>query len=216
MGEYATFQGQSIKIGTCENMYYLRADQRAAVRPEAHSVDPVKYADQLRFRFPWPDEDDKAPGDFDDPFRSLAVDGAPAPALGEMDHGIVQFVASAGYNVCLPCPEGAGENPAHGLRVARNGFSGAVHIVQQRFWHGHLITVAQCGGCGAKYRLENWEMAEPVVVAIRAMADREQRTAERNNTPGNSARAERLHLIADRIAAGYPVAAYAEGATDGR
>ncbi|MBA3354975.1 MAG: hypothetical protein H0U18_03355 [Pyrinomonadaceae bacterium] len=27
MGEYATFKGLSVKIGTCENMYYLRADQ---------------------------------------------------------------------------------------------------------------------------------------------------------------------------------------------
>lgn len=28
MGEYATYKGQEIKIGTCEDCYYLRADQR--------------------------------------------------------------------------------------------------------------------------------------------------------------------------------------------
>ncbi len=204
MGEYATFQGQSVKIGTCEDMLYLRADQRGQVRPERDSVDPVKDAESLRFRFPWPDEDHLEPGDFDDPFRKLAISGVPVP---EIEHHLVQFVAQRGYNVCLPCPEGPSD---HGFRVHRNGFPGAVHIVQQRFWFGRLITVAECGGCGAKYRLENWAMAEPVVVAVRSMADREQLTADRNDTPGNAAIARRLHLIADRIAAGYDIGMYAE------
>ena len=31
MGEYASYLGERIKIGTCENMYYLRADQRHLV-----------------------------------------------------------------------------------------------------------------------------------------------------------------------------------------
>lgn len=47
------------------------------------------------------------------------------------------------------------------------------------------------------------EDAEPVIVAVRSMADRESRVAEMNNTPGNEASAQRLHTIADRIAAGY-------------
>lgn len=201
MGEYASYAGSRTKIGTCEDMLYLRADQRFSVRALPGNVDPVADAESIRFRFPWPDEDDKAPGDFDDPFRSMALWGVEVP---EIEHSIVQFVASAGYNVCLPCPEGPSD---HGLRVHRNGFPGAVRIVQQRFWFGRLITVAECGGCRAKYRLETWEMAEPVVVAVRAMADREQRTAERNNTPGNALTAQRLHLIADRITAGYQATA---------
>ena len=28
MSEYGTFKGFAIKLGTCEDMYYLRADQR--------------------------------------------------------------------------------------------------------------------------------------------------------------------------------------------
>ena len=65
MGEYAKFQGQSIKIGTCENMYYLRADQAAMVQPESGNVDPIRDRESLRFRFPFPDEDNVLPGEFE-------------------------------------------------------------------------------------------------------------------------------------------------------
>lgn len=54
MGEYATFRGQSVKIGTCEDMYYLRADQAHLVKPTRGSCDP-RAADvqrAIRFRFP--------------------------------------------------------------------------------------------------------------------------------------------------------------------
>ena len=58
MGEYAKHKGEEIKIGTCENMYYLRFDQRHKVKALPGNVDPNgadAYA--LRFRFPWPNED---------------------------------------------------------------------------------------------------------------------------------------------------------------
>lgn len=200
MGEYAKHNGQSVKIGTCEDMLYLRADQARQVQPERGSVDPIRDAAELRFRFPWPDEDNCGPGEFENPFRTLAVWGVEHPV--PFDHGIVQFVASAGYNVCLPCPEGP-EAETHGLKVHRNGFRGAVHLSQQRVWNGHLVAVCECGGCGRKYRLETLEQAEPIVVGIRAMADRENRTAELHGTPGNADIAARLHDIADRVLAGY-------------
>lgn len=205
MGEYAKLKstGERVKIGTCENMYYLRADQIGDVVAVGDSVDPAgEYQGELRFRFPWPDEDGVAPGAFEDPFRARAVHGVDLP---DIEHGIVQFVAQAGYNVCLPCPEGPS---SHGLNVHRNGFKGAVKIVQQRYWQGQLVTVCECGGCGHKYRLETWAMAEPVVVALRSEADRKQAEfdlhAQRQgiaSLPCHDARM--LHTIADRITAGY-------------
>ena len=74
MGEYATYNGDSIKIGACEDMYYLRYDQRHMVKQEAHSLDPTN-CDGLRFRFPFPDEDDMPPGAFDDFRRGLMIYG---------------------------------------------------------------------------------------------------------------------------------------------
>lgn len=208
MGEYANHNGRSVKIGTCEDMLYLRADQAHLVRPERGSVDPVRDAEAIRFRFPWPDEDGCEPGSFENPFRTLAVQGASHPV--PFEHGIVQFVASAGYNVCLPCPEGAegieqglGPIDVGGFKVHRNGFRGAVHLSQQRVWEGRLVAVCECGGCGRAYRLETVEQVEPIVVAIRAMADREQQTADQHGTQGNADIADRLHLIADRVIAGY-------------
>jgi hypothetical protein len=58
MGEYARYNGSDIKIGTCEDMYYLRADQAHLVTaPVDGMLDPIKYAAQIRFRFPFPEED---------------------------------------------------------------------------------------------------------------------------------------------------------------
>ncbi|HXK37027.1 MAG TPA: hypothetical protein VJ553_05605, partial [Candidatus Paceibacterota bacterium] len=64
MGEYAMFGEREIKIGTCEDMYYLRADQVQSVRKTRAGHTNVSDPDVLkvvRFRFPWPDEDGKEP-----------------------------------------------------------------------------------------------------------------------------------------------------------
>jgi hypothetical protein len=224
MGEYAIYDGSEIKIGTLEDMYYLRADQAHLVTALPGNVDPVRHRDQIRFRFPFPDEDGVEPGAFGDHDRGLTVH-IPGREVHRMikpsDHYSVQFTAQQGYVVSLPCPEASAKGDGftasegvlsltdgsdHAYRVGRNGFRGALFVKQQRWHEGRLVTVVKCA-CGAAWRLETLEQAEPVIVAIRAEADRENLTAERNGTPGNARTAERLHLIADRIAAGYQVAA---------
>jgi hypothetical protein len=202
MGEYARrLDGQRVKIGTCESMYYLRFDQRSQVRHESGNVDPNgQDMYELRFRFPWPEEDHEAPGDFSQwPYeKTQAVHGAvPFP---EFEHYPVQFTASAGYCMSIPCPEslpGATGSSSdrmdfHGAKIFRNGFPGRLGIAYQKpLRDGTLCLVVRCGGCGAMVRLEEWKSAEPVVVALRAEADR------------HPDQAKRLHVIADRIAAGY-------------
>lgn len=203
MGEYATFNDYQIKIGTCEDMYYLRFDQRALVRAERGSVDPVADAEHLRFRFPWPDEDGIEPGSgkfYDNGFhRSLPVHGFAAPS--DVDHGTVQFVAQAGYNVSLPCPESdaytGGDDLSSRLltgggllrvRVHRNGFSGAVHLVAQRLIPGvGLVPILKCGGCETMWREEERARIEELAVCLRAEGDR------------YSSDARRWHIIADRV-----------------
>jgi|ERR1700722_4953019 len=76
MGEYAGFRGDQVKIGTCEQMYYLRADQAHLVRALPGNVDPLKDAEHLRFRFPFPDEDHIQPGAFGDFDRTVVLDVA--------------------------------------------------------------------------------------------------------------------------------------------
>jgi hypothetical protein len=200
MGEYATFEGERIKIGTCEDMYYLRADQVG--RLSRSDVDG--YWSEVRFRFPFPDEDDIEPGAFRDHDRSVSAWGLEPPA--ELDHHAMQFGSTypgPGVLVMLPCPfSEAGK--ASGTRYMFNGFAGAVRIVQQRIWEGRLALVLECGACGARYRCPTFEDAEPVVVACRAQADRLQHLA--NVDPRGNHEDGQVgwwHAIADRITAGY-------------
>ncbi len=196
MGEYAILEetGVDVKIGTCEDMLYLRYDQRHQVRQQRGSLNPAdrETQKQIRFRFPWPDEDNIGPGEFSDPFRRLAVD---VPAPTDFEHGIVQFVASKeGYNVCLPCPEGPEAD--HGLTVHRNGFPGSAFLVQQAVRDGRLVAVMECV-CGRRYRLPTIEDAEPVCEALLLKAEMVLRWNK--DSQGSSSLIE----IARRIRVGY-------------
>lgn len=189
MGEYAKYKGQSIKIGTCEEMYYLRADQAHLVQPMSNNLDPIKQAEMLRFRFPFPDEDGTEPGAFEDYNRAVPVYGVKAPK--GVEHGNVQFTAP-GYCTSIPCPE-AGE--VEGLTIHRNGFAGAVQVTQQRLVNGRLALICRCGGCGAKWRLETEEEAAPIVAALEAEVTRQAKA--------DPIRAQWTQTIANRIIDGY-------------
>lgn len=213
MGEYAA-QG---KMGTCEDFYYLRYDQRGQVTPEPGSVDPAgPYVDKLRFRFPWPDEDHIPPcgAEFHDNGYHRAVPARGFQAGPDVDHGNVQFLAQAGYVTSLPCPESSrytgpaglgarrlNSSPDDGpINVHRNGFPGAVQLVAQKYRPGiGLVPVLRCGGCGAMWRLEDQGEIEALAVAFRSEGDRWERES-RNDDGGRF-----WHTIADRILAGLAV-----------
>lgn len=207
MGEYATCNGERIKIGTCEDMYYLRFDQRRKVRHESGNVDPVKDAAELRFRFPFPDEDAIEPGAFEDYRKGVRIDGMPASK--DVDHYNVQFSAPNGYLCSLPCPESAeytaepngssrsliGVNRTAPIRVGLNGYGGACKLVAQKFRPGiGLVPIMQCGGCGSLWRIEDRADIEALAVALRSMAD----AALRNKSGMQSY----YNTIADRVLAG--------------
>ncbi len=199
MGEYAKYRGDRVKIGTCEDMLYLRADQRHLVVAEHGNVDPVRDAERgIRFRFPFPEEDGIEPGAFENPFKRQRVDMV---APDGVEHHSVQFVADRkGYVVSLPCPEGPDADP----RVHRNGFAGATFLVQQRMVEGQLVAVFECA-CGTKWRAPTLADAAPAVEGLLAEADRldHLRKIGPYAADGPDAGAERLRTIALRIGAGY-------------
>lgn len=200
MGEYATYNGESIKIGTCESMYYLRSDQRHLIR----DYDFASCLSSIRFRFPFPDEDNIEPGHFEDYDRGVKIPGWELPD-DFAEHYSVQFTSTAGYNLCIPCPESPGTTrgfttEVNGLRVNRNGFNGGPVVLQQKHCNGLLVTVVSCKACGAAWRLETLEQAEPVAVAFRSEADRLGRDGELANGKQHQAF---LHTMADRILEGY-------------
>jgi hypothetical protein len=194
MGEYASFNGQEIKIGTCESMYYLRARQRMFVRALAGNVD-VRGKDALcvRFRFPWPDEDKVEPGAFQDHDRAITAHGIDVPE--GVDHNTVQFRANAGYLLSLPCPEGPS---THGIKIHRNGFGGAVRLTQQKLLaDGRIVPVCCCGGCGAAWRLEEPDEIEALANAF--FDEGERRRGDAWTDDGTRVGHVFWHTIAQRI-----------------
>jgi hypothetical protein len=172
MGEYAEYNGDRIKIGTCEDMYYLRADQAGMVRALSGNVDPVKDRDELRFRFPFPDEDNLAPGEFDAYNRRISVYAD--VQLPDTDHHLIQFKATypaVGILVSLPCPRSA-DGAASGITYHYNGFSGPVRFGQQRYLEGRLVLVVECGCCGSAWRMPDRDKAQPIIDALRAKGEK--------------------------------------------
>jgi hypothetical protein len=196
MGEYGKFVSREVKIGTCGDMLYLRAEHADWIDPLPGNVRPVADALGIRFRFPFPDEDMTEPGEYSDPFRSVGLYGVEVPAEG-VDHYSVQFkdTGNHGLLVSLPCPESP-EGRDASYKVHRNGYSGPVRISQQRVWEGRLVLVAECGSCGAKYRYPTLEDAQPVLDAL----DNYATSAARSD---DESRAVWYRTIADRILAGY-------------
>lgn len=200
MGEYAIRKsdGETIKIGTMEEMYYLRADQLHLIEHQRGSYDTSLrgIASNVRFRFPFPWEDKIAPGDFDDYDASLPVRGAELPE--EFDHTTIQFSSQRGILVSLPCPESK-EGRESGLKFGYNGYAGKLHIVQQRLIGDQLVLVCKCGSCGSKFRLPSINEAQPVIDALLKEAE-EKKALPRLATGWDP---DNLREVARRIVEGY-------------
>lgn len=212
MGEYATRKsdGEHVKIGTCEDMFYLRADQVGQIQRESGSLDPADPDTQtvIRFRFPWPSEDGTAPGDFEDPFRHVGLN---LDVPDDVEHGTKQFSADGGYLVSLPCPESAeGKDLVrrNGLTMHHNGYSGATRIVQQAYRNGNLALVCECAGCGYKWSLPTLAEVQPVLDALDEAAEYHSRRWRITDPDGETIDPGAWwREIAQRIRAGYAVAA---------
>lgn len=83
MGEYVKYKGSPVKIGTCENLYYVSFDkyndalQKGAIAHLAGNGFPSDYVNPdygSRFRFPFPDETNLPFGRIIEPFdRGIPV-----------------------------------------------------------------------------------------------------------------------------------------------
>ena len=80
MGEYARRKsdGQEVKIGTCESMYYIRYEDRFKVDRSSCSLNPQKCLD-LFWRLPIPEEDNIKIGEYKYPMPAIPLIGLEFP-----------------------------------------------------------------------------------------------------------------------------------------
>lgn len=214
MGEYAnTKRLGNIKLGTCESLYYMRADQMPAlINSGILSCDiPLDVekagAFHYRFRFPFPDEDHLGLGEVghDNFERALAIPGSRFDECAELcgpdgvDHdGATLFLRPdavadhhrANYQVTLPCPHGTKPSP---VRIRRD--LGQIEILSQRHFEGDLMTVGRCVACATMFRLP-YSAAGLLACHCRTWGDFQG---------GETGRF--WHTVADRMLAGYRQAA---------
>lgn len=188
MGEFATIDGNRVKIGTCESMYYATFDAYASAylagRVSQTDV-PLKMACSgvVRFRFPFPDEDGAAIGshdDFDRGYTFPVFGDSELAKYGEDHRKITHRIEAQGtlgywHVLSHPCPA-----PTCG-----QGDVVPLQVVQQKACEDALWTVVRCGWCGAMWRLT------PEAGAWAADAIRSAGSSELGQS------------IADRIEAGY-------------
>lgn len=169
MGESAKVNGQSVKIGTCENMYYLRIEDAHKAKHEQGNVDAATETG-IRFRLPFPDEDSVQIGHYDDPFRGFRLgrtvksettrqdyweDFAPAD-LADAEPGNIQLRHEAsGLLINVPCHHGAKLPAITGANVFWNGKGHSLELAQvKRTQNGAVVPVVMCRHCATKWAMD--------------------------------------------------------------
>ncbi len=164
MGEYVLVDGVMAKIGTMEDLYYVRyADYRrlfeAGRLSQAYASDlPESYLDGgSRFRFPFPDEDQVGAFRYDNYGRGVLVDVRSRPELvslathGKMTLPVMPDGTDAYYtSIRIPCPATAEFAEVRGEGVDWR----LLRIAQQRPIDGQLWTICDCPYCHVKWRLD--------------------------------------------------------------
>lgn len=176
MGEYIKLNGQSVKLGTCEDLYYATYDQvqnavnSGAAERQPGNLPPPDYlaaAHGWRYRFPFPDEDNVAIGthrNFDRGVLFLVTEDFATNLEHETCGGPRVLVPLYGepekrekLQVSTPCPFSA-TGIAAGIKARP-----FVEIVRQKLiaLEGapgfHLWTVARCPYCGICWRFDKSE-----------------------------------------------------------
>jgi hypothetical protein len=167
MGENITHRGESLKLGTCEDLYYVTFEQLKAIAPQASqrpgNLPPAEYlnpAHGFRYRFPFPQEDSTAPGTFADFNYGLLIGIPKDSPIVNSDHShqtqSVSVNGAYNVNVMIPCPASAAFD-AMNVKHSPVPDTHPLEIVQQKQVDGELWVVVRCGWCGNKYRLPREE-----------------------------------------------------------
>ena len=164
MGEYAKFNQDEIKIGTCELMYYLRYEDRMKVNPLNGNVNP--HSDTgLFWRLPYPDEDNIQPGNYHIYNRSerlwkydqedknnYCVDFSDSETIE--NPGIIQLTHPSGLLVNVPCYHGEKLPEITGdIKVFWNGKAWSLELAFiKNISENEIMPIVKCRHCEKMWR----------------------------------------------------------------
>lgn len=142
------------KIGTCENMYYMRLEEAEQLAEQGKADDDgILFSDylkdnQTRWRFSFPDEDGK--DIFEDYNKVFTI-----PAVNVKTSHDVICVHNAhkggghGMNIMIPCPHSEEFKNLNGVETSTGGAGPQFLDVKfQAIRDGNIKTVFACSRCG--------------------------------------------------------------------
>lgn len=151
-----------VKIGTCENLYYVTFEglKKFSGRKKDQYL---KLDSGNRFRFPFPDENNKTPYIHDNYDRGFLL-FFPKEIPAEISHNTVfirqDIQPGYSYGVSIPCPYS--EQCLSGVRIWNHENETALEIVQQKFvttfGKPQLVTVCRCPICKNRAMMEEAEI----------------------------------------------------------
>lgn len=171
MGEYAfrKSDGENVKIGTCESMYYLRYEDRDKVRQQSGSLNPATELN-LFWRLPFPDEDNVQPGEYDIYNRGWRLwregETYAENLLDEIkpdDAGTIQLTHESGLMFNVKCYHGT-KLPEVGqdAKAFWNGKSWSLELCFLKNTTEGIKPVVRCRHCNRMWRFE-WDEIMPYI-----------------------------------------------------
>lgn len=159
MGEYIKRGKQQVKIGTCENLYYTTHRELKRLH-NLKSVNATNFMNEnsYRFRFPFPDEDDKKLWGVYQDFNRGELFRFPKLKGVELAHGDVFFRSDYGnkkaipaYGFNQPCIFQEQTIKIYDWDNIKDSL--IFEVTQQKIVGGILETVVRCPYCGEICRL---------------------------------------------------------------
>ena len=146
-------------------MYYLRYEDRHGVRCIRGNVDPARDTGLL-WRLPFPDEDGRGPGNYEDYGRGIQLrrddEWLRCPELADQA-GLIQLKHECGYLVNMPCHHGEKLPDVSGqdVRAFWNGRAGGFYeLAHVKNTAEGIKPVIRCRFCREAWRCEWAEVLE--------------------------------------------------------
>lgn len=172
MGEYFKNGNINFKLGTCEDLMYIRHSEIESLKElkneladsNGEMTDYLKDGHFYRFPFPWEDGqkavdiNKRQPEDSNTNFFNV-------PEIKDKikishEHLIKSFSLNGAnnVNVWLPCPMSP-DFEALNLHTSQNGFKAIfpISVIREKMVNGKLQTVYTCPYCGVWFRMDEEE-----------------------------------------------------------